>query len=128
MKLLLDTHAWLWFVLADKQLSSAARTAIEDPANESYVSMASVWELGIKLSLGKYQLVTPFDEFLSLAIEGQGFQRLDIAPAHVVRVSQLPFHHRDPFDRLLIAQAIEESATLVTVDTDASAYGIPKLW
>lgn len=128
MKLLLDTHAWLWFVLADKQLSSAARAAIEAPANESFVSMASIWELGIKLSLGKYQLATPFDEFLRQAIDGQGFQRLDITPTHVVRVSQLPFHHRDPFDRLLIAQALEESATLVTLDPHAPAYGLAPLW
>ena len=128
MKLLLDTHAWLWFVLADKQLSAAARAAIEDTSNESFVSMASVWELGIKLSLGKYQLATPFDEFLNHAIDGQGFQRLTIEPAHVVRVAQLPFHHRDPFDRLLIAQALEESATLVTLDPHAAAYGVATLW
>ncbi len=128
MKLLLDTHAWLWFVLADKQLSSAARAAIEDPANESFVSMASIWELGIKLSLGKYQLTTPLDEFLSQAIDGQGFQQLDITSAHVVRMAQLPFHHRDPFDRLLIAQTMEESAVFVTLDSQAIAYGITKLW
>jgi PIN domain nuclease of toxin-antitoxin system len=126
--LLLDTHAWLWFVLANQQLSTTARSAIENPANECFVSMASVWELGIKLSLGKYQLTTPFDEFLDRAIDGQGFQRLDIAPAHVVRVAQLPFHHRDPFDRILISQAIEESAMLITHDHHAAAYGITTLW
>lgn len=128
MKLLLDTHTWLWFVLADNRLSTAARRAIEDPANESFVSMASVWELGIKLSLGKYQLATPFGEFITQSIDGQGFQRLKITPAHVVQVAQLPFHHRDPFDRILIAQAIEESAMLVTLDPHATAYGVSTLW
>jgi len=128
VKLLLDTHAWLWFVLADPQLSTKARTAIEDRANTSFVSAASVWELSIKLSLGKYRLAIPLADFLDLALDQQGFRLLPIELPHLVRVSELPFHHRDPFDRLLIAQTSHEGGTLVTADSDAAAYGLATLW
>src|SRR5438874_10812884 len=105
MRLLLDTHALLWFVLGDPQLSARARALIEDPANEKLVSPASYWELAVKISVGKYALNEPFEDFLRRGILGNGFGVLAIEFQHAAKVATLPFHHRDPFDRLLVAQA-----------------------
>jgi PIN domain nuclease of toxin-antitoxin system len=96
MRLLLDTQAWLWFVLGDSALSPAARHLIEDEANDKLVSPASFWEIAIKISLGKYALPLPYEQFISRAIEGQGFSVLPILPKHTAVVAALPFHHRDP--------------------------------
>src|ERR1700749_406996 len=106
MRLLLDTHAWLWFVLGDDSLSRFARTLIEDPANEKLISPASYWELAIKISIGKYSLPQPFMQFVNRAIEAQGFSILPLLPIHTESLCNLPFYHRDPFDRLMIAQAL----------------------
>ena len=128
MKLLLDTHAWLWFVLGDTALSATARPLIEDPGNETLVSPASFWEMAIKISIGKYALPMPYDQFISHAIQGQGFTILPVSPSHTGIVCSLPFHHRDPFDRLLVAQALSEGISLVSSDTQLDAYGISRLW
>ena len=128
MRLLLDTHAWLWFVLGDTALSTSARTLIEDPGNEKLVSPASYWEVAIKISVGKYTLPQPYEDFVRHAIEGQNFVVLPILPTHTALVCAMPLHHRDPFDRLLVAQALVESIPLVSRDPVLEAYGIRRLW
>lgn len=119
MNLLLDTNAWLWFVLDDRRLSGVARTHIQSPEDVKFVSPASYWEIAIKTSLGKLQLSASYTEFVQAAIEGNGFQVLDISPRHTDRVSNLPFPrngHRDPFDRLLACQALVEGMALLSSD------------
>jgi PIN domain nuclease of toxin-antitoxin system len=128
MKLLLDTQAWLWFVLGHTALSPAARTAIEDPNSEKLVSPASFWEIAIKISLGKYVLPQPYERFIESAIYQQGFSILPILPKHAAIVSELPFHQRDPFDRMIVAQALAEGMTLVSRDMQFDAYGISRIW
>ena len=128
MKLLLDTHAFLWFVLNEPKLSKEAKEAIVNPSSDVFVSPASFWELAIKISLGKYLLHVPFEQFLLESIDGNCFQLLPIEALHAVAVSQLPFHHRDPFDRMLIAQALVEQATIVSADSAFDAYPIARVW
>ena len=134
MKLLLDTHTWLWFHLGDPKLSQAARNHILDPANVAFVSPASYWEISIKIRLGKYFLNIPYSQFMHQAIFGHGFRLLHISPRHTELVTTLPFpvmggkEHRDPFDRLLVAQASVEGMTLVSGDPAFGLYGVPVLW
>lgn len=128
MKVLLDTHAWLWFVLGDKMLSPKARSLIEDSGNEKFLSPASFWETAIKISIGKYTLPMPYDQFIQHAIAGQGFSLLPILPGHTSGLIALPFHHRDPFDRLLVAQALTEPIPLISIDATLDAYSIQRLW
>jgi PIN domain nuclease of toxin-antitoxin system len=134
MRLLLDTHAWLWFHLGDPQLSQSARLHILDAANTKFISPASFWEISIKISLGKYALNIPYAQFMHDSIVGHGFQVLDIAPRHTELVATLPFlvidsvEHRDPFDRLLISQARGEGMQIVSNDGTLPAYGVPIIW
>ena len=128
MSLLLDTHAFLWFVLNDGKLSDAARNAIQDQASVVMVSPASYWEIAIKVSLGRYRLHTDFETFWNAGIGGNKFTILPITPLHAATLATLPFHHKDPFDRMLVAQAIVEEATLVTVDQAFRAYPVSCLW
>ncbi len=128
MQLLLDTHAFLWWVADHPNLSSQARQAIADPGNECFVSLASCWEIAIKSSLGKLQLGRPLDRFIPEQLRLNQFQLLGVELAHVLRVNELPWHHRDPFDRLLIAQCQVESMTLVSVDQHVVDYEISTLW
>ena len=121
MRLLLDTHALLWSMTDDPRLGAKARALISDPANLVLVSMACLWEIAIKVRLGK--LEADLDEIDS-AIDAQGFDRLDIALPHLQALATLPTHHRDPFDHLLIAQAQSEQLTFVTNDRHASLYPI----
>jgi PIN domain nuclease of toxin-antitoxin system len=128
MKLLLDTHALLWFIAGSAKLSAEARILIENEANEKFVSIASIWETAIKVSIGKISLSAPFDDLFPHQLELNGFVLLPVKVEHTSIVTTLPFHHRDPFDRLLIAQAIEEQMTLVSVDEVFDEYGISRLW
>lgn len=128
MNLLLDTHALLWFALGDQQLSLAARQLIEDATNSKFVSPATYWEIAIKISIGKYALNEPYETFFDRAIRQNGFQILPIEPRHTVALTTLPYHHRDPFDRLMIAQAIIERLALVSADAIFDAYPIQRLW
>jgi PIN domain nuclease of toxin-antitoxin system len=130
VKLLLDTHTVLWFYVADPQLSATARVAIMDPANENWVSPASYWEVAIKVSIGKYELAQPFEDFWRNAIDRNAFQILPLLPRHAAAVATLPFpsNHKDPFDRLIVAQAKVEAMTLVSADANLDAYGITRLW
>jgi PIN domain nuclease of toxin-antitoxin system len=128
VRLLLDTHALLWFYLGDPQLSAAARLAIEDPAKTKLISPASYWELAIKISLGKYVLTESYDDFIQHAIVDNGFLILPVTPRHTSALIALPYHHKDPFDRLLVAQAIVESLPLVSGDPLLDKYPITRLW
>lgn len=116
MKLLLDTHSFLWFIAGSSNLSTPARTAIEADDNEKFVSIASFWETAIKLSLGRLTVAQPFDVTMRTQLEQNGFRLLPITLPHLTIVATLPFHHRDPFDRLLIAQARAEALRVVTSD------------
>ena len=128
MRVLLDTHAFLWFILDDPQLSSSAKTIIEDPANDVEVSPASYWEIAIKISIKKYVLSRPYEDFMDQAIDKNGFGYLHIEPKHTAALTTLPFHHKDPFDRLLVAQAMVESMSIISNDPALDAYGILRLW
>lgn len=128
MNSLLDTHAWLWFVLGDPQLSATAKDHILDPSNTHFISPASYWEVSIKISLGKCTLHTPYAAFMRQAITSNSFRYLHISPRHTERVSTLPFHHRDPFDRLLIAQAMVEGMVIVSHNGNLAPYGVPVIW
>jgi PIN domain nuclease of toxin-antitoxin system len=118
MRLLLDTHLLLWVVTDSPKLTAARRAAIEG-ADEVYVSAASLWEIAIKVGLGKL----PIDMTRLVAtVEASGFLELYVTAEHAARVAQLPHHHRDPFDRLLIAQAMTEPLVLLTADAQLAQY------
>ena len=125
MRLLLDTHALLWALASPTRLPQAASTAIRDPSNAVFVSAASVWEIAIKANLGKVN--ADLEEVVQTVIE-VGFEELSITLTHARRVRSLPLHHRDPFDRMLVAQAIEEGLTVVTRDRAFAAYKAPTFW
>ncbi|HEY8669020.1 MAG TPA: type II toxin-antitoxin system VapC family toxin [Tepidisphaeraceae bacterium] len=128
MRLLLDTHALLWFAQGSPSLSRAARAVIEDDSNQRYVSHASAWEVAIKLSLGKLTLQVAYEDLFPGVVLANGFLLLAPDLGHYRELLHLPFHHRDPFDRLLIAQARSEGLTLVSGDGNMAAYGVPLLW
>jgi PIN domain nuclease of toxin-antitoxin system len=128
MRLLLDTHALLWFIGNDPQLSVPARQSIEAPAHDKFVSAASLWEVALKIGLGKLKLPGTFDEIFPRQLEVNGFELLAISCAHLNQNISLPFHHRDPFDRLLIAQALTDDMTIVIRDPEFSKYSAKILW
>ncbi len=128
MRLLLDTHAFLWFVLGDAQLSNTAKSYILDSAHAKLISPASYWEIAIKVSIGIYILNASYELFTQRGIEGNGFEILPIELKHTVALTTLPFHHRDPFDRLLIAQAMAEQIPIISNDPAFDAYPIMRLW
>lgn len=123
MKLLLDTHAVLWWQSDDRRLPKAARSAIAT-ADLVWVSAASGWEVAIKQGLGRLRLTEPF----AITVAADDFTELPITLAHAERLATLPPRHRDPFDRMLVAQAMAEKATLVSKDRELAAYGIDVLW
>lgn len=127
-RMLLDTHVFLHWVNDDPRLTVAARRAIADAANECFLSMASCWELSIKSSLGKLKLASSVEQFVPEQLAANGFTLLNLTLRHVAKVEKLPFHHRDPFDRLLIAQAFVEKMVIVSADTVFSGYGVKCLW
>lgn len=128
MILLLDTHTFLWFCQDDPLLSTTARGLIEDPANRKLVSVASCWEVAIKTGLGKLRLGESCSTYFPAALKRTGFELLPISLDHATAVESLPHYHRDPFDRLLIAQAILEGMPIVGVDAQFDAYGVTRLW
>jgi PIN domain nuclease of toxin-antitoxin system len=116
MKLLLDTQALLWFLTNDARLSRTAKSAIESVANQSHVSLASLWEIVIKVSLGKLRLPARFADIFPAQLRQNGFVLMPVELRHLGTLESLPYHHRDPFDRLLIAQAQTDGFTVVTND------------
>ncbi|MEW6210972.1 MAG: type II toxin-antitoxin system VapC family toxin [Acidobacteriota bacterium] len=128
MNLLLDTHTILWFFWDDPQLSDPAKDVITDPANRKLVSAVSYWEIAIKVSFKKLDLGEPFRSFMTREIARNCFEILPISLNHAAVVSDMAFHHRDPFDRLLIAQAIWENIPIVSAYTAFDAYPITRIW
>jgi len=121
MRLLLDTHILLWALITPKRLAKGAQTAIENANNEVMFSAASIWEIAIKSTLNKVDFGVSPDEIVAAAI-ASGFTELPVGSAAAAHVSKLPPHHRDPFDRILVAQAITEPATLYTADSKLKIY------
>jgi PIN domain nuclease of toxin-antitoxin system len=128
LRLLLDTHAFLWFVLDDAKLSLPARQAIESVDNEVVISPASYWEIAIKISLGKYRLSGSFERFWDTGMRRNDITALPIEIRHAERLAAMAFHHKDPFDRLVIAQALVEGLHLVSADGRFDAYGVSRVW
>lgn len=126
MKLLLDTHMVLWLLLEPEKLSSRVVQALQEPGVKAYVSAVTAWEIAIKQSLGKLDLPGPAEAWLLAAVNASGLRWLDVSPTDAVSVRTLPWHHRDPFDRLLVAQA-QRGFVLVTNDAHIPSYGVTTL-
>jgi PIN domain nuclease of toxin-antitoxin system len=128
MRLLLDTHAWLWMQASSKRLSAEARDLLAGPSNELLLSAASSWEIAIKYRLGKLPLPTTPDRYVPKRMRSSGVEPLPITHAHTLRVAELPDHHGDPFDRLLVAQAQLDGLTILTSDAVFAGYDVPLRW
>ena len=128
MKALHDTHALLWFALDDSRLSSPARSMIAEPDNDLLVSSATFWEIAIKVSIGKYVIDEELSAFFDRQMAVNDFTLLPITSKHAAAVASLPFHHRDPFDRMLIAQAIVEQVSVLSNDRAFDMYPVHRIW
>jgi len=128
LRLLLDTHAFLWFVINDPSLTATARALIADPTNEIFVSPASYWEVAINVSVGKYPLNVPFEKFFAEGVDGNDFLILPIEIRHAAVLASLPMHHKDPFDRTIASQAIADEMPVVSADQAFDLYGVTRLW
>lgn len=128
MSYLLDTHVFLWFVLNDGRLSSDALALLRATDARLFLSMASLWEIGIKHSSGKMPLPEPVEEFLCQEIGNNGIAILNMKEAHVFETMRLPFHHRDPFDRMILAQSVVENLPILSADATFDSYPIRHIW
>jgi PIN domain nuclease of toxin-antitoxin system len=128
MNLLLDTHAFLWFISGNPRLSSRAKGCIEDETNAKWVSAASLWKMAIKVSLGRLSLEQPFEVLIPAQMESNGFALLPLQIGHIAKTIPLPFHHRDPFDRVLAAQCLVEGMSVVSADAVFDKYLVPRCW
>jgi PIN domain nuclease of toxin-antitoxin system len=128
MKALLDTHTFIWWDSEPERLSATALAICQDPANTLLFSAASVWEIMLKHQVGKLSLSAPLPVILGRQCAQNGMILLPVEVEHVLRLDELPMHHRDPFDRLLIAQAQVETATLLSCDTLMRQYNVPMIW
>jgi PIN domain nuclease of toxin-antitoxin system len=128
MKLLLDTHAFLWAVSEETLLSDQARDLIQNNRNDLLLSTASLWEIAIKLSIGKLTLTEPYDVFVPEQLAVLGVVVLPASIQHYALVAGLPHHHRDPFDRLIIAQAIAEKLPIISIDDKFDKYSVQRRW
>ena len=128
MRLLLDTQCWLWWFSQPEKINESAIQHITDEANEVWFSVASIWEMGIKVSIGKLLLPEQIDDYVSTRLIQLGAKVLEIKTSHALRVSVLPLYHRDPFDRMLIAQAQLEDMKLVSADSIFNQYDVSLLW
>ena len=128
MRILLDTHTFLWFIGGDSRLHKEARRRIEDLENKRFLSTASLWEIAIKASLGKLRLGMSVTELVHNQVEGNAIDVLGITAAHLDSLARLPFHHRDPFDRLIIAQSLVEEIPVLGKDAAFDLYPIQRLW
>lgn len=128
MNFLLDTHALLWFLWDDPLLSATARDVIVEPSHRKLISIASCWEIAIKSGLGKLDLGEPSQTFLSRELAINHFELLPISLEHATAVEGLPLHHRDPFDRMLVAQAQSLHCAIVSADAVLDQYGVGRIW
>lgn len=128
MNFLLDTHTFLWFLNDDSALSPPARALIESADHAIFLSVASVWEVAIKVSLGKLTLPSPFADFVTRQLEENDITLYPIQIAHTALVVTMPFHHRDPFDRLIIAQSLADNLAVIGQDTVFDLYGVQRHW
>ncbi len=128
MMLLLDTCTLLWFLTNDARLSAAAKSAVEDPANQRWLSPISLLEIALKVRLNKLQLLRPFGQLFPAELIANDIQLLPLLARHIEPLATLPLHHRDPFDRLLAATALTERSTLVSADVAFDAYGVTRIW
>jgi PIN domain nuclease of toxin-antitoxin system len=128
VNLLLDTHTFLWFVNGNKQISDKVKKLIESEDNQSFISIASLWEMSIKYNLGKLKFDEPFDTFIEREITNSEINILHINLEHLKITATLPLYHRDPFDRLIIAQAIIENINLLSKDSAFDAYSVKRIW
>jgi PIN domain nuclease of toxin-antitoxin system len=128
MKLLLDTHCWLWWIGAPENLNGRTRRQIADRKNEIYLSAASSWEIAIKYAIGKLPLPEPPGDFVPSRLVRDAISALPVQHHHALHVSTLPYHHKDPFDRLIIAQAMIEQIPILTVDRQFEPYDVELLW
>ena len=128
MKALLDTHAFLWWISDDPRLSGRAREIIADGRNELYFSAASGWEISIKAGLGRLEVPEDLQRFISVQLSRNAFQSLPIYLRHALHTRALPGHHRDPFDRILVSQAILEELPLLSADSQISRYHVEVVW
>ena len=128
MRVLIDTHVFLWWVEGSRALPAKARTIVVDRENECMLSVASAWELAIKASLGKLRLASPVQRYVVEHMATNAFVLLNIKIAHIGRLESLPRHHGDPFDRLLIAQALAEEIPIVSADPKFDRYGVKRIW
>lgn len=128
MKLLLDTNAFLFWVEGSPQLTARAKRAIENESRPCMVSLVTAWELAIKASIGKIKLASPVSRYFAEHVAANAFDVLAIDLPHVAAVETLPTHHGDPFDRLLVTQALIEGFTLVSADSVFLKYGVKRIW
>ena len=127
IKNLLDTHTFLWFIDGNDNLSPKALENIENENAQNFISIVSLWEIAIKLSLGKLEVNIPFKQIEDVVFKNN-FQILPISFTDLLKLSELPFHHRDPFDRLLIAQCINNEMIFLSKDENVSKYNAPIIW
>lgn len=128
MRVLLDTQVFLWVVSGAPDLSAKARRIVLDAGNDLYLSLVSAWEMAIKISLGKLKLTDPIESFIPDELQANDIRLLEIDFRHVAGVVSLPFHHRDPFDRLLISQAQVEDLPILSADRLLDRYRVNRLW
>ena len=128
MNAILDAHALLWFFAGSSKLTTNALECIQNPANTLFVSPATLWEISIKDALGKLTLSQPFEQLFPARLEASNILILPILVPHLHVQRSLPYHHQDPFDRLVIAQALAEDFTLVSCDSEFAAYGVKLRW
>ena len=128
MRYLLDTHTLLWFLADDKRLSDSARELIESQSNDIFISIASLWEIAIKVNIGKLILDKPFEQVFPEELRLNNIEILSITVDNLIKLTTLPYHHRDPFDRLIIAQALVENLPIIGVDGNFDTYGINREW
>jgi PIN domain nuclease of toxin-antitoxin system len=128
MHLLVDTHVLIWVSENDPQLSNTAKLALESPTNSKYVSIATFWEMAIKINIGKLRLSKPLATIISDVLSNEDITLLPIEPKHVLFIESMTLYHRDPFDRVLIAQAICEDFILVSNEVLFDQYGLKRLW
>lgn len=128
MRVLLDTNSFLWFISGSDRLSIDAKNFIADMQNQLVLSAASLWEIAIKISLGKLDLLQPYGQLISQQLEENDIAVLPLEIGHLNKVIDLPFHHRDPFDRLIIAQALAEEIPVISSDAVFSQYAVKLIW